>query len=125
MKIFKMLSIADFVTLLNVVFGAGAVLTLMYGWKTGDAEAVPRACMLILMGILADGLDGRLARYFRKEHVLGEDLDSLADALTFSLAPACLVFVRYFNDFSSDNFGLFTLFLYKRIASSHRNYIRF
>ncbi len=102
MKILKMLSIADIVTLLNVVFGASAILTLIYGlMNPGDREFIPRASMFILMGILADGLDGRLARYFNKEHALGEDLDSLADAITFSLAPAALVFIQYFGDFAS------------------------
>jgi CDP-diacylglycerol--serine O-phosphatidyltransferase len=99
MKILKMLSVADLVTLLNIVFGASAIFTMIYGAATGDPEFMPRASMLILMGILADGLDGKLARYFKSEHTLGQDLDSLADAITFSLAPACLVFVQYFQEF--------------------------
>ena len=101
MKILKMLSIADVVTLLNIIFGASAILTMIHGVATGDPEFMPRASMLILMGILADGLDGKLARYFKSEHTLGQDLDSLADAITFSLAPACLVFVQYFQEFKT------------------------
>lgn len=101
MKILKMLSIADVVTLLNIIFGASAILTMIHGVATGDPEFMPRASMLILMGILADGLDGKLARYFKSEHTLGQDLDSLADAITFSLAPACLVFVQYFQEFKA------------------------
>lgn len=93
----KMLSIADLITLLNLVFGSVAVMVLISGIN-GNMEPVYLACTLILLGVMADGLDGKMARRFGKSSI-GEDLDSLADAITFAVAPAILAFIQYRKDF--------------------------
>jgi len=49
------------------------------------------AVMFIFLGMLLDGLDGRVARMTRSESDLGEQLDSMADMLTFGVAPAFIV----------------------------------
>ncbi|HPF37104.1 MAG TPA: phosphatidylcholine/phosphatidylserine synthase [Phycisphaerae bacterium] len=48
------------------------------------------ACFLIL-GMFFDAIDGRLARLARKTSEFGAQLDSLADIVSFGVAPACLV----------------------------------
>ena len=49
------------------------------------------ACLLVLVGMLFDMLDGRVARLTRSTSDLGGQLDSLSDAITFGLPPAFLV----------------------------------
>ncbi len=46
------------------------------------------ACGFIFLGMLLDGLDGRVARMTRSTSDLGEQLDSMADMVTFGVAPA-------------------------------------
>lgn len=49
------------------------------------------AAGFIFVGMLCDGLDGRIARLVRGTSSLGEQLDSMADMVTFGVAPAFLV----------------------------------
>lgn len=75
---------ADLATVANAALGFGAVAA---------ATLSPAlAARLILLGAIADGLDGVLARRYGSS-VAGEFLDSLADVATFAVAPAMLVFV--------------------------------
>lgn len=75
---------ADLVTVANAALGFGAVAA---------ATLSPAlAARLILLGAIADGLDGVLARQYGSS-ASGEFLDSLADVATFAVAPAMLVFV--------------------------------
>jgi CDP-diacylglycerol--serine O-phosphatidyltransferase len=46
----------------------------------------------ILAAVIFDMLDGRMARMTRKESLFGKEFDSLADVVSFGLAPALLVF---------------------------------
>lgn len=50
------------------------------------------AAMAIGVGIALDGLDGAVARYVRSDSAIGVQLDSLADVVTFGIAPAFLAF---------------------------------
>ncbi|WP_255196605.1 protein sorting system archaetidylserine synthase [Halorarius litoreus] len=78
------LALADLVTVANAALGFGAVAA---------ATLSPAlAARLILLGAIADGLDGVLARHYGSS-AAGEFLDSLADVATFAVAPAMLVFV--------------------------------
>lgn len=60
---------------------------------SGDAspEKLYAAALAILFGMLCDGLDGRVARLTRTQSDFGMQLDSLADVITFGVAPALLV----------------------------------
>jgi CDP-diacylglycerol--serine O-phosphatidyltransferase len=59
------------------------------------------AIAFIILAIILDGIDGRLARYFRATSRFGEELDSLADFVNFGVAPALFVFVWKLDDLSS------------------------
>lgn len=50
------------------------------------------AVIMILIACVLDGMDGRLARLLRSESPMGAELDSLADAVNFGVAPALLVY---------------------------------
>lgn len=59
---------------------------------------------VVLAGIL-DGLDGRIARLLNAQSRFGAELDSLADSLSFGMAPALIVFLWSLQDL--DRFGWF------------------
>jgi len=80
-------------TLGNLLCGFGAVFfasrpmgtQLPLGWTPLTFSAA-----LIFMGMILDALDGRVARLTRNTSDLGEQLDSMADMVTFGVAPAFL-----------------------------------
>jgi CDP-diacylglycerol--serine O-phosphatidyltransferase len=59
------------------------------------------AVTMIIFAVILDGIDGRLARYFRVTSKFGEQLDSLADFVDFGVAPAILLYVWRLDDLSS------------------------
>ena len=85
MKIYRLISIADIFTLVNALMGLSAILLVMEGY-------VRYAIYAVLVGILADGLDGVLARRFSRKWYLGDYLDVMADTTSFCVAPAVVVF---------------------------------
>ncbi len=54
-----------------------------------------------MLAIILDGIDGRLARYFRATSRFGEQLDSLADFVNFGVAPAIFIFIWRLDGLSS------------------------
>ena len=77
------------------------------------------AAILILIGMMFDSMDGRVARMLRVDTELGKQLDSLADIVTFGVAPSFLVYYIYFFQFNSIGMmiaGLFPLFGAYRLA---------
>jgi CDP-diacylglycerol--serine O-phosphatidyltransferase len=59
--------------------------------QKSPAQIYEQAIWFILAGMLFDSLDGRLARLGGKESLFGMEFDSLADIVTFGIAPALLV----------------------------------
>jgi CDP-diacylglycerol---serine O-phosphatidyltransferase len=77
------------------------------------------AAILILIGMMLDSMDGRLARMLKADSQLGKELDSLADIVTFGVAPSFLVYYTYFHQFGILGTlvaGLFPLFGAYRLA---------
>ncbi len=80
-------------TLGNLLCGFGSVFyasrspatDLPLGWSP-----LALAAAFIFLGMVFDGLDGRIARLTRHTSDLGEQLDSMADMVTFGVAPAFL-----------------------------------
>jgi CDP-diacylglycerol--serine O-phosphatidyltransferase len=83
---------ADWFTLANAVCGTGAVLASMAYLQTGDVARLYAACGAILAALVFDVLDGRIARWRQTSSALGRELDSLADVISFGVAPAVLGF---------------------------------
>src|SRR4051794_32552542 len=65
-------------------------ITLSAGEPTGDNFY--RAAVAIFFGNFFDAFDGRVARLTRTQSEFGVELDSLADVITFGVAPAILVY---------------------------------
>ncbi|WP_338867017.1 CDP-diacylglycerol--serine O-phosphatidyltransferase [Myxococcus stipitatus] len=84
--------LADFVTLGNGFAGTGAILSAMQYLATGQQTWLWVAFALMPLALVMDFLDGRIARWRFKKSPLGADLDSLADVISFGMAPAALAF---------------------------------
>lgn len=56
----------------------------------GDFE---RAVILVILAGMLDGIDGRVARMMKAQSRFGAELDSLADAISFGVAPALIVYL--------------------------------
>lgn len=86
---------ADVMTLCNASCGASAILVVIAFASRPDAEllhsGVRLVALLMIAGTLFDSLDGMFARRRGGGSSLGGMLDSLADAVTFGLAPAVLL----------------------------------
>jgi len=89
-KMIKLIKPADMITLLCALLGFGSII--MTGNGQHDA-----ALMLILAAVIADAADGIVARHSGCG-VLGANLDSLADVISFGVAPAFAAFI-FLNDF--------------------------
>jgi CDP-diacylglycerol---serine O-phosphatidyltransferase len=76
-------------TLSSVLCGFYAIV-LCASNPTGDDFY--RAAMLILFAMLFDTVDGRVARLTRTQSAIGVQLDSLADLVSFGVAPALLMY---------------------------------
>ena len=58
----------------------------------GDPAALVRGALAIFFALFFDGLDGRVARLTRTQSEFGVQIDSLADVVSFGVAPAMLVY---------------------------------
>ncbi len=83
---------ADFLTLGNGFCGTGSVLALMQYLVTNNDRWLNAAMALLPLALVFDFADGRVARWRHQSSTLGADLDSLADIISFGLAPAALAF---------------------------------
>ena len=84
--------LADWFTLANAVCGTGAIFSVLSYLETTDVRHVYFACGLVFAALIFDVLDGRIARWRQKNSVMGRELDSLADIISFGVAPAVIAY---------------------------------
>lgn len=84
-KPMKVEMIPSIITLANLFFGFLAILWMM----NGDYEV---AAGLILLSVLMDSMDGKIARRLSVSSEFGRELDSLCDVVSFGIAPAALTY---------------------------------
>ena len=84
--------LADWFTLGNAVCGIGAIFSMMSFLQSSDPRHVYFACALVLAALVFDVLDGRIARWRQKSSAMGRELDSLADVISFGVAPAVIAY---------------------------------
>lgn len=99
----KLLSIADAISITNAIFGVLAILFLFSGIGTCGYFQIRASFTFIFLALLADGMDGIVARRTRKSD-LGEYLESMADMTSLVIAPACFIYYIYS---SMDVFNVF------------------
>ena len=83
-------------TTANIAAGFYAILQTVHGSPT-DAWHMDFAAKAIGFAVLFDGLDGRIARMTNTASDFGRELDSLADVITFGVAPALLAWMWGFH----------------------------
>jgi CDP-diacylglycerol---serine O-phosphatidyltransferase len=82
--------LADWFTLGNAICGTAAIFSTITYVQTGAVRHVYFACVLVALALLFDVVDGRVARWREKSSVMGRELDSLADVISFGVAPAMI-----------------------------------
>lgn len=88
------LIIPNTMTAFNLIFGMIAIMFTIQNdyWNAG---------LFILIAMVADGLDGRIARALNAGSEFGKELDSLCDLVSFGVAPAILAYVFYLKEFGT------------------------
>ncbi|MDD5286862.1 MAG: CDP-diacylglycerol--serine O-phosphatidyltransferase [Desulfuromonadaceae bacterium] len=82
--------LADWFTLSNAVCGTGALFSMLSYLQTSDVIHVYFACGLLFAALFFDVMDGRIARWRQNSSGMGRELDSLADIISFGVAPAVI-----------------------------------
>lgn len=117
-----MKQIPNIFTLLNLVFGCLAIIaTLQNGLIirydneitqfVDIPESITMASLFIGLAAVVDFLDGFVARLFKATSELGKQLDSLADVVSFGVAPAMIMFQFLRISFAREEDGLNVTFL--------------
>jgi CDP-diacylglycerol--serine O-phosphatidyltransferase len=112
-----MKQIPNLFTLLNLVFGCVAIIFILQngilisvdinGTQLIDIpEKIWMASLFIGLAALVDFLDGFVARLFRSESVMGKQLDSLADLVSFGVAPGLIIYQFLRLSYAQEENGL-------------------
>ncbi len=89
--------LADLFTIANGFCGVAAIFEAMKFLGAGDRRHAYAAALLIPVALVFDALDGRVARWRHMSSTLGRELDSLADMISFGVAPAAIAFAVGLN----------------------------
>ncbi len=116
----------DLITALNLVAGVAAVFSAIKG------ETLI-AIILVVAGMIFDYFDGKIARAYKLAHDFGRELDSLADLVTFGIAPGVILLSFFPGDdlilAVSALYGLAAAFrlarfnLIKEAGKAEKNYV--
>ena len=98
-----MKQLANIFTLLNLCFGCVAIVfTLQTGetivnlesgeWKIYFPEKITWAAICIFSAAVVDFFDGFVARLLKADSEMGKQLDSLADVVSFGVAPGAIMY---------------------------------
>jgi CDP-diacylglycerol--serine O-phosphatidyltransferase len=84
--------LADLFTIANGFCGVAAVFQAMTFLATQNRRNLYLAALLVPLALVMDVLDGRIARWRHQASEMGRELDSLADVISFGVAPAAIAF---------------------------------
>ena len=83
---------ADWITLGNGACGTAAIFVVMRHLQHPADIRLLWAAALMALAFVLDSLDGKVARHRHEHSPLGRELDSLADVISFGVAPAALAY---------------------------------
>lgn len=86
--------IPNFITLVNLFTGCCALVCLLSG-------QILLGCYFLLIGGIADYLDGFIARLLKVKSNLGKELDSLADMVSFGVVPGTIFYILLYKSMES------------------------
>jgi CDP-diacylglycerol---serine O-phosphatidyltransferase len=89
---FRQFALADWVTLANAACGAGAIFAMMTYLQVREVRHIYFAGGLVALALVFDFLDGRIARWRQRSSIMGRELDSLSDVISFGVAPAMIAY---------------------------------
>lgn len=89
-SLLRSFSWADSITMGNAASGMAAIYATMAYLRTGSPGQMWAALVLPFVALVCDILDGFVARWTKRASVYGQDLDSLADIVSFGVAPAVI-----------------------------------
>jgi CDP-diacylglycerol---serine O-phosphatidyltransferase len=84
--------LSDFFTIANGFCGVAALFQAMWFLARAERWRLDVAAALVLVALVFDVLDGRIARWRNQASAMGRELDSLADVISFGVAPAGIAF---------------------------------
>jgi CDP-diacylglycerol--serine O-phosphatidyltransferase len=85
-------ALPSFFTIGNLFLGIiSIILAVQSEWQY--------AAIMVIIGMLLDGLDGRVARMLNTQSEFGKELDSLSDVISFGVAPALIMYVAVLKDY--------------------------
>ncbi len=87
-------------TLSAMMAGFYSIIQSVKYHETGDLLSLRYACLVILLAMILDGLDGRVARLTQTQSDFGAQLDSLSDMVSFGFAPGFLIYYSCLNEVS-------------------------
>ena len=90
-------TITNAFTISNLFLGFVSIILLSISINSTTYNYINLACYLILIASVIDSFDGKLARKLGISSDFGKEIDSLADLISFCLAPSFLLFVYYFQ----------------------------
>lgn len=116
-----MKNIPNLFTLLNLVFGSIAVIFILQPgesivnfngeeWKVYLPEKVQWGAFFIFLAAVVDFFDGFVARLMKADSEMGKQLDSLADVVSFGVAPGMIMYQMLRLSFAYEPDGLETPF---------------
>ncbi|MEO7445619.1 MAG: CDP-alcohol phosphatidyltransferase family protein [Ferruginibacter sp.] len=109
--------IPNLFTLLNLLFGCMAIIcilqngiTILYSADQGQYIDIPerlwQASLFIGLAAIVDFLDGFVARLFKASSEMGKQLDSLADLVSFGVAPALIIYQFLRLSYAKEDAGI-------------------
>lgn len=87
-------SLPNIFTIANLFLG---VVAIIFAFNA----RVEMASLMVIIAMLTDGLDGRVARALNVQSEFGKELDSLSDVISFGVAPAFIMYVVSFQHMST------------------------
>lgn len=95
----KSLHLADLITMMNAFCGIVSIQTSLRFCLDPErsAQYLWIAMGLVPLGLFFDFFDGKVARWRKKTSLLGQELDSLADLISFGVAPSAIAFAIGFR----------------------------
>ena len=112
-----MKQIPNLFTLLNLIFGCLAIIyilqngiSIQYNSQGSQYIDIPEkiwmASLFIAIAAVVDFLDGFVARLFNASSEMGKQLDSLADLVTFGVAPSMIIYQFLRMSFAREELGI-------------------